>query len=99
MNTIIVAYVPVLHAGYLQFFDKYKNAENPRIYVLYGEILEEFEWLNRDIRAINPLIIVNSLLYWYKDKIKIFLGNTSSLFGIKGSFSPKNTNIIMPNED
>jgi len=99
VRNIIIAYVPVLHAGYLQFFDKFKDTENVRIYVLCYDALKEFEWLQRDIRAVDPLIIVSSLLYWYKDKIEIFLGNTTSLLGIQSAFCSRNTNIIMPDED
>lgn len=50
-NVALVLYVPALHAGYIQLFEKYRGAE---LYILGPEILDKFPILKREIRAIDP---------------------------------------------
>lgn len=52
---VLVLYVPVIHAGYLKLFKKYKNVES--LYILGKEIIDEFTKLHEEIRALNPEII------------------------------------------
>ena len=47
----IVAYVPVIHAGYLKFFEKYEDSD---LYVLGKDFLAEVPQLDRDMRALSP---------------------------------------------
>ncbi len=50
MVEVILAYVPVLHQGYLNFFHKYQNA---KVLYLVGESLtQEVEALQKDIRVL-----------------------------------------------
>jgi len=51
MQFFVVAYVPVLHAGYLEFFRKYPNSQ---LYIFGPDITSEFSHLERDIRALSP---------------------------------------------
>jgi dCMP deaminase len=48
MNTII-AYVPVLHAGYVRFFEKYGG----NLYLIDPSVVPEVEYLVRDLRALD----------------------------------------------
>lgn len=48
---IVVAYVPVLHKGYLKFFRKHRGAV---LYILGRDFLRTFAHLERDIRALSP---------------------------------------------
>lgn len=48
----LVAYVPVLHEGYLRFFEKYPE---PKELLLFGpDIISEYPWLSKEIRQIHP---------------------------------------------
>ena len=58
-NKIIIAYVPVLHEGYRQFFEK--NSDAQVLYLLGPEIIKEYKPLVKDIRAIQPEIIRKAL--------------------------------------
>lgn len=49
MIKVVVAYVPVLHAGYLALFERYRGE---RLYLLGVDILERFSHLKKDIRAL-----------------------------------------------
>jgi dCMP deaminase len=59
IKQLILSYIPVIHAGYLEFFAKYPQAE---IWVVDKEILKsEFRSLQKDIRALETGQIVESL--------------------------------------
>lgn len=47
----IICYVPVLHEGYRRFFEKYKDAD---LYIFGQEIIEKFDYLYKEIRALKP---------------------------------------------
>src|SRR3990167_3969177 len=49
MKTAIVAYVPVLHAGYIRLFRKYPDS----LYILGQDFITELPRLERDIRALT----------------------------------------------
>ncbi len=93
MNKIIVAYVPVIHAGYLEFFGKYPDVE---MLVVFGPyILEDFDHLVRkDIRAVDQVDIVRMV-----DGLRIF----RSVHVLDSFFMEhilqKKPEIVMPDED
>lgn len=49
MKTAIVAYVPVVHAGYVKFFKKYPDT----LFILGKSFLSDFPKIERDIRALT----------------------------------------------
>ncbi len=51
MPTAIVAFVPVIHAGYLEFFKKYPGT----LFVIGPEFYPEFPKLERDLRSLQPV--------------------------------------------
>jgi dCMP deaminase len=57
MNKIVIAYVPVVHRGYLEFFGK----TNLPVYLISSAFIREFDRMERDIRAVEPLILADSL--------------------------------------
>lgn len=62
MKTIMIIYMPVLHDGYLRLFSKYATINT--LYILGKELIDEFTYLEREIRAIDPnimRIVVESL--------------------------------------
>jgi len=92
MNTFtIVAYVPALHQGYLNFFDKFPGD----VFLIDSELLEdELPRLERDIRAISPHTVAAMLeTVPTIDDIKV-LSSTDDVEGLSGSLR-----IVMPDED
>ena len=53
MKTALVLYVPVLHEGYIKFFEKHRG-DADALYLLGGDITAEFFSLGREIRALDP---------------------------------------------
>lgn len=60
MREIIIAYVPVLHDGYRQFFVRHAGADE--LYILGKEITDQFKPLTKDIRALDPQMMKQALL-------------------------------------
>jgi dCMP deaminase len=50
MRTAIVAYVPVIHSGYIKLFKKYPDT----LYILGENLLAELPRIERDLRALSP---------------------------------------------
>lgn len=57
MQTAIVAFVPVIHAGYLDFFKRYPGT----LFVIGPEFYPEFPKLERDLRSLRPIDIQKAL--------------------------------------
>lgn len=56
MQKVLVAYVPVLHQGYLEMFQKYSDAD--ALFIFGPEIIRRFDWLYRkEIRALDPEVM------------------------------------------
>jgi dCMP deaminase len=53
---ILIAHIPVIHAGYLAVLEKYTKTINA-VYILNKEFVDEFSG-TRDIRALNPIYVV-----------------------------------------
>lgn len=55
MKPKIIVYLPVIHAGYLHFFESHKDAD---IFIANESLIElidqEFDYLRKEIRAISP---------------------------------------------
>jgi dCMP deaminase len=93
MKKTILAYIPVLHAGYKKFLEK-NQGEAETLYILGEEIIAEFDHLKRkDIRALSPKLIQESLKNWGL-KLKIKIANKKDLAELN---NPK-TQIIISNE-
>jgi len=59
---IIIAYIPVLHEGYRRFFEKYPQARD--LYILGQEMTQKYVPLQKDIRALPPSLVSDSLKAW-----------------------------------
>ena len=51
LKRIAIAYVPVLHKGYLLFF---KNSRADSLYVIGEPFLKQLDYLRKDLRALKP---------------------------------------------
>ena len=64
MQKVILAYIPVLHQGYLQLFSKHPEAES--LYIFGEELIAHFDHLQRkDIRALPPLQVKQAIESWH----------------------------------
>ena len=62
MTKVVIAYVPVLHRGYEEFFLRHRDAS---LMLVFGqETISEFEWLKKDLRALDPLSVVDAITSW-----------------------------------
>jgi dCMP deaminase len=50
MNTLVIAYVPVIHEGYLRFMREIPD--DARIALCGSDIMGRFPWIKKDVRAI-----------------------------------------------
>lgn len=56
-DKILIAYVPVLHAGYIALFKKYPN----KLYVLGKDLILEFPRMEREIRLVDPEYMLKAI--------------------------------------
>ncbi len=93
-NFAIVAYVPVLHSGYLGFLKRHPGD----IHLLDPKEFPMLDYLARDMRALPPALMVNIIkaaLSKEKDEREVGVANEDTLriLGQDG------TSIILPDED
>ncbi len=55
---IVIAFVPVLHAGYLKFFERHRGS---KLYLLSQSLYRELEQLTREIRALRPQVMCEAI--------------------------------------
>jgi dCMP deaminase len=92
MKKVIIAYVPVLHDGYRQFFEKHR--EDADLYVLGEDIISEFSHLSKEIRQLDPELIKKGIESWRIFE-NVFVLDKKSLEKIV----EKKQIIVMPKED
>lgn len=87
-----VAYVPVLHDGYRQFFQKYDGPKE--LYIFGPEITAEFPWLSKEIRELNPLLMKDAI-----EALHIF--DTVAVLDVAGAqkLDLSTHELILPDED
>lgn len=94
MTKIILAYVPVLHQGYWQFFQKYASKVQA-LYLFGEELIQEFDHLSRkDIRALAPEQIKQAIESW-----RLFSEVCVADYKVLNAIQSIKPTIIMPNED
>lgn len=97
MHTASVAYIPVLHAGYLEFLNKSSSSV---LYVLGREVLDslpaEFDYVRRKdaIRALPSGKLVSALSAIVPD-VQVQVADLEAFEMIRASFG----RIVMPDED
>jgi len=92
MAKILVAYIPVLHEGYRKLFELHEDVSV--IYILGRDLISEIDYLEKEIRALEPELIKKSLNGWGLNSEFIILekDNLSSVQTFSGE-------IIMPDDD
>ncbi len=94
MKKVILAYIPVLHQGYRQFFEK--RASETEVFYLFGqELIQEFDHLSRkDIRALPPEDVQQAIQSWC-----IFPEVRIADFEALNIIQSTESTVIMPDED
>lgn len=92
MSRILVAYVPVLHQGYMQFLQAHSDVEV--MYLLGSELLAEFPQMRKDIRALAPSEMREILAF-------LSLGPKVELLTAENSreVARDASEVVMPDED
>ncbi len=86
---VLIIYVPALHKGYVELFEKYSDAQ---IYILDLGVVRDIPRMERDIRALEANYVIKAFEGMGFSNIKVLRKN--NLSEIKGY-----NDIIMPEED
>jgi len=92
MSQVLIAYIPVLHQGYLQFLSTQTTAQT--IFILGEELILEFAHLRKDIRALKPHEIQATVQTLLPEK-PVKLLNRAALENLAQSDDV----MVMPDED
>ncbi len=89
----IIIYLPVIHAGYINFLKQHQNND---IYIIDDSMIklidQEFDYLRKEIRAINPNDAIISLKAIFPDR-------EISLLSAEDFMQMANNKFILPKED
>ena len=91
-RTAILAYVPVLHDGYRQFFQK--HAEGADLFILGQDLISKFTHLQKEIRQLEPDLVKKAVESWNIFETVAILDEN----GLKEIAQEKRP-ILMPKED
>jgi len=84
----LIAYIPSLHQGYLNFFKKFQDG---KLYILGKDLILDLPRMERDIRAIDPNEMKKAIV-----SLKIF--REVEVLG-KNNIGNISADIVMPDED
>jgi dCMP deaminase len=90
-SVALVIYMPVIHRGYFNFLEKYREA---KIYVLAGEVTEQFKPLRKDIRALGAEQVVEVLAAW-----KLGASRVVASSGELANLNTVDQRVVMPDEE
>lgn len=90
MATAIIAYIPVIHQGYVQFIVRHPEAT--AIYLLTKEFLPTDNFLRKDIRVLDPSHLQTALHSLFPDRHIVFLDEKSVV-------ALQQTELVMPDEE
>lgn len=91
-NQIIIAYIPIIHTGYLDFFGKYPQAKE--IYLIGQDFIDGYRPLQKDLRALPMDLMISQLENLHRfDKISEL--TTENIQALQS----KKVGIITPDED
>jgi dCMP deaminase len=88
----LVAYVPVLHKGYLRFFQAHDNEKD--LCIFGPEIIAQFPWLSKEIRQLDPVLMKKAI-----EALGIFAHVEILDEASARALNSSEKNIVLPNED
>lgn len=91
-SRLVIAYVPVLHQGYLKFFKK--QAGTGKLWLIGKDLLASIDYLRKDLRALDPEEMASIIRAsgWIKTVSVLKLADIAK-------HDQPNVRIIMPDED
>ncbi|KKP98220.1 MAG: hypothetical protein US25_C0034G0006 [Candidatus Moranbacteria bacterium GW2011_GWE1_36_7] len=92
MKKAVIVYVPVLHEGYRQFFEKHR--EDGDLYILGNEIISQFSHLAKEIRQLDPELVKKGIEAWNIFENVYILDQK-----LLDEIVEKKPTIVMPKED
>lgn len=92
---ILIAYIPVLHEGYRKLLATHPEAE---LFIFGQEIIEKFDYLRKEIRALDPKLIAEAILSWGMVK-KVSILTTGELLELQKESEAGKCLIVMPGDD
>lgn len=106
-NSIILLYLPVIHAGYINFLNNHPQSE---VFIIDESFIsfidKEFDYLRKEIRSLQPSQAVEALQSIFpKRKISLLSKddfqrmNSKSVFNNSDTAASKNLKLILPKED
>lgn len=90
MSTVLIAYVPALHNGYLPFFKKHAGS----LYLLGDEFTKDLPYLDRDIRAVDAELMKKAI-----QALEIFDEVEVLDASVLKTLKEKKLSIVLPDED
>lgn len=90
---MVIAYVPVLHAGYVRFFQQFEGRELGILAPSTYDLQPAFQKLGREIRALSPQMVCQ-MVECLQVFSKIWVLEKEDLTGIAASLA-----VVMPDED
>lgn len=90
MRKVVVAYIPVLHEGYKHLLAAHSDAEE--LFIFGSEIIAEFDYLAKEIRALDPEDVKRAIESW-KIIPQVTLLNKENIESLKKA------DIVLPDED
>lgn len=89
---LVIAYVPVLHQGYLNFFKN--QAGSSDLWLIGKELLAQVDYLRKDLRALDPEEMAELIrsVGWFRTVRVLKPGHIAQL-------DKQNVKIVMPDED
>lgn len=63
MKNILLAYIPVLHDGYRELFEKYSHSETD-LWILGNDFANQFKEIKKDIRRLDPELVAQAVANW-----------------------------------
>jgi len=89
--TAILAYIPVLHLGYLELFEKFSTTKT--LYILPGYLAQEFTPHHKEIRALPDKKIQAAIESWQQFELVEVLDKQ-----LIGELAKQKTPLIIPDE-
>ncbi|MBX4211258.1 MAG: deoxycytidylate deaminase [Candidatus Yanofskybacteria bacterium] len=90
--SVVVAYVPVLHEGYFQFFERHRDSTS--FVILGADLIKESDYLRKEVRALDPQRVPLALKGWFLTPI-VTLATPAYL----EQLNHRRVSIVMPDED
>lgn len=91
-QVIFLAYIPVLHRGYLDFFNKFPNANT--LLLISPALAQQYEPLHKDIRALPQETLTTALNTIDRFKHIVQVADSSEI----KAFNSENVTVIVPKE-